>query len=294
MLEINSVSKSYKSKLVVNNINFKVSEPGVFGLLGTNGAGKTTTIRMILGIITKDSGNILWDNKEFKRGDIKCGYLPEERGIYPKIKVIDQLMYFASLKGLKSSDAKKACLYWLERLELSNHINSLAEYLSKGNQQKLQLIASILHEPVLLILDEPFSGLDPINANLFRDIFNELIQKGTYIIMSSHQMSTVEEHCKEILILKNGDTVLQGNLADIKKGYGRSNLVITTNVDILKFSEEKNLKCINQTANSFHFKIQNENDGLSLLKTLIDNNIEFYKYEICEPTLHEIFVQKVG
>ena len=182
-LKIENVSKSYGDKKVVDNINIELNNPGVFGLLGTNGAGKTTTIRMLLGILKKDEGKISWNGKEVTRKNVNFGYLPEERGIYPKTKIYDQLMYFAKLKGMRQEEADKQIDYWMKRLEVEEYKNMTAEKLSKGNQQKIQFITAVVHDPDLVVLDEPFSGLDPVNTELIRNIILELIEKQKYIII---------------------------------------------------------------------------------------------------------------
>ena len=198
-LKVEKVTKHFGEKLAVDNITFEMSKPGVFGLLGTNGAGKTTTIRMMLGMLKKDSGEITWNGKPVERKNVNFGYLPEERGIYPKTKIYEQLIYFAELKGLKKEEACKEIDYWMGRLKVEEYKNMLAEKLSKGNQQKVQFITSILHNPELIVLDEPFSGLDPVNSELLKGVILELVEKGKYIIMSSHQMSSIEEFCSDII-----------------------------------------------------------------------------------------------
>ena len=218
-LVVKNVSKFFGEKTAVDNISFEITKPGVFGLLGTNGAGKTTTIRMMLGIIKKSKGSITWNGKEVEQKNVRFGYLPEERGLYPKTKIYDQLFYFATLKGMSKQEANTAIDYWLKRLEAEEYKNMLAEKLSKGNQQKIQFIASIINEPELIVLDEPFSGLDPVNTKLLKDVILELVQKGKYIVMSSHQMSSIEEFCTDLVILNRGKTVLQGNLEGIKNSY---------------------------------------------------------------------------
>lgn len=293
-LDVSKVVKKFGSKMAVNNISFQIEKPGIFGLLGTNGAGKTTTIRMILGILEKDQGTIEWNGKAVIRENVRFGYMPEERGIYPKAKVSEQLVYFAKLRGVDGKTAKKSVSTWLERLGVSEYTNSITEHLSKGNQQKIQLIATLIHDPELIILDEPFSGLDPINTDLFKVIINDLIKEGKYIIMSSHQMSAVEEYCQEILILKDGDTVLQGNLKNIKHGYGRNNLTINCEEDISKLIMEHKLQIKNRTAEGFEIKISKDDEAYQLLEKLISNKVRPYKFEIREPSLHEIFVEKVG
>ncbi len=292
-LQVENVHKSYSGKKVVDGISFTLEKPGVFGLLGSNGAGKTTTIRMILGILNKDSGKITWNGKEVKRENVNFGYLPEERGIYPKTKLFDQLIYFATLKGMKYEDAKKAIEYWCKKLDLYEYINKPAEQLSKGNQQKVQLIISIIHNPELLILDEPFSGLDPVNTQIIKGVIEELIEKGTYIILSSHQMSVVEEYCRDIVILNKGKTIVKGNLADIKKSYGKSNLLIESYEDISSVIPT-DAKIIDKKVNSYEIKLKDEEMAQNILRQIVDKNIKIEKFEIKEPSLHEIFIDKVG
>ncbi len=293
-LHIANVNKSFGGKKVVNNLSFNIDQPGVFGLLGTNGAGKTTTIRMILGILTKDSGRVDWDQKQVTRNNVRFGYLPEERGIYPKAKVSEQLHYFARLRGMSFSEAKTSMDYWLERLKATEYTHTVAERLSKGNQQKIQLISSIIHDPELLILDEPFSGLDPINTDLFKSVIQELLEKGKYIIMSSHQMAAVEEYCREILILDQGETILAGNLKEIKHGYGRTNLFIDCEGDLARFAQDEGIKNVIITASGFELKITNDAQAYRLLDRIIKSGMMLNKFEIREPSLHEIFVELVG
>ena len=221
-LNVDGLVKVYGDKKVVDHLSFSVEKPGVFGLLGTNGAGKTTTIRMILGMLKKDGGTVTWNGEEFNSKKIAVGYLAEERGIYSKFTVLDQLIYFGELKGMSRKDALKSIDYWLDRLEATEYKNKKAEQLSKGNQQKIQFIAALISNPEILILDEPLSGLDPVNTDLFKEVIKEEIAKGKYIIMSSHQMNTIEEFCENLVILNKGKTVLSGNLNEIKKSYGRN------------------------------------------------------------------------
>lgn len=292
-LKIENVCKTYGDKQVVQNLSIKMDEPGIFGLLGANGAGKTTTIRMILNIITRDEGTIEWNGKKICKENVKFGYLPEERGIYGKAKLYDQLMYFATLKGMKKEDAKQTIISWCEKLGLKEYMYKPAEQLSKGNQQKVQLMIATIHNPELLILDEPFSGLDPVNTKIIKGIIEELVQKGTYIILSSHQMSVVEEYCKDILILKSGKTVLQGNLNEIKKSYGRNNLLVET-YDNISNLIPTNFKTIDKRADGYEFKIEKEEDAQKFLEQLITNKITIQKFELKEPSLQEIFIDKVG
>ena len=211
-LEVRGITKKFGEKTAVDHLSFEMKEPGVFGLLGTNGAGKTTTIRNILGIMQPDEGEALWNGTPISRETLSFGYLPEERGIYMKTKVLEQLVYFGRLRGMKKEKAKKSALELMERLRVLEYQNTPAEKLSKGNQQKVQLIAAIIHNPKLIFLDEPFSGLDPVNAQVLRNLVKELVAEGKYIILSTHQMETVEEYCENLVILDRGKTLLKGNL----------------------------------------------------------------------------------
>lgn len=292
-LIVKNVNKSFANKKVVDNLSFKLTKPGVFGLLGTNGAGKTTTIRMILGIIKKDSGDITWNNKEVSRKNVNFGYLPEERGLYPKSKIYDQLMYFANLKGMSKIDADKAIKYWLEKLKVSEYINYTAEKLSKGNQQKIQFITSVLHDPDLIVLDEPFSGLDPVNTEILSNVMKELIKEGKYIIMSSHQMSSIEEFCTDLVILNKGKTVLKGNLKEIKNSYQSSKILLETDDNIDKIIKNLKLNILSNNEGTYVIEADNEINK-KLFKELSNNDINISKYEVIKPSLHEIFIEKVG
>ena len=293
-LVVHDVKKSYGDKTVVDGISFEMNHPGVFGLLGTNGAGKTTTIRMILGILKKDSGEINWNGKKVERKNVNFGYLPEERGIYPKIKIIEQLTYFAKLKGMKEAPAKEEIKKWAEKLKVSDYLEMTAEKLSKGNQQKIQFIASILHSPELIILDEPFSGLDPVNTELLKNVIIELVKEGKYIIMSSHQMSSIEEFCTEVLILNKGKTVLQGNLNDIKSKYPANRISVIADRNIDNIIKDLGLEIYIEKDNNYEIKIQSEEDGYKLFKILSNQDVKVTKFEIKKPSLNDIFIEKVG
>ena len=293
-LVVQNVKKSYGDKTVVDGISFEMNHPGVFGLLGTNGAGKTTTIRMILGILKKDSGEINWNGKKVERKNVNFGYLPEERGIYPKIKIIEQLTYFAKLKGMKEAPAKEEIKKWAEKLKVSDYLEMTAEKLSKGNQQKIQFIASILHSPELIILDEPFSGLDPVNTELLKNVIIELVKDGKYIIMSSHQMSSIEEFCTEVLILNKGKTVLQGNLNEIKSKYPANRISVIADRNIDNIIKDLGLEIYIEKDNNYEIKIQSEEDGYKLFKQLSNQDVKVTKFEIKKPSLNDIFIEKVG
>ena len=293
-LKVTNVSKNFADKKAVDNISFTISSPGVFGLLGTNGAGKTTTIRMMLGIIKKDNGEITWNGKEVTRKNVNFGYLPEERGIYPKSKVIDQLVYFGKLKGMKKQDAIQKIKYWAKRLEIEEYLELPAEKLSKGNQQKVQFIIAVMHNPELIILDEPFSGLDPVNSQILREIIMDLVKEGKYIVMSSHQMTQIEEFCTDVVILNKGVTVLKGNLKEIKNSYPCNKLEISTKEQIDKYIEEVGLNVQFSKNNEYDIEITDENKAHELLKILINNNINIMKFELKKPSLQDIFIEKVG
>lgn len=293
-LKLKNVSKTFVGKLAVDNISFEISKPGVYGLLGTNGAGKTTTIRMLLGIIKKDSGEITWNGKKVERKHVNFGYLPEERGVYPKTKIYDQLMYFAKLKGMNKEDADNSIKKWAKALKVEEYLQMPAEKLSKGNQQKIQFMTAIIHDPELIVLDEPFSGLDPVNTEVLKNIIIELISKGKYIIMSAHQMSVIEEFCSDILILNKGKTVLKGNLKEIKDSYKANRLEISADKDIKQYIEELSLEVEIEKNNDYIIKIDDEQKAHKLLSKLVENNINIIKFEIKKPTLNDIFIEKVG
>ena len=293
-LIVKNVNKNFGAKKVVDDISFQIDKPGVYGFLGTNGAGKTTTIRMILGILKKDSGEITWNGKEVQRKHVNFGYLPEERGVYPKTKIHDQLMYFARLKGMEKEKAEESLQYWAKKLEVDQYLQMTPEKLSKGNQQKVQFVTAILHNPELLVLDEPFSGLDPVNTELLKNVIIELIQKGTYIIMSSHQMYSIEEFASDILILNKGKTVLQGNLKEIKEQYAANKLSLSTNENVDEIIQKAGLTIYHSKDNDYTINLSNEEDGYRLFDLLSKNHVKVDKFEIMKPSLHDIFIEKVG
>lgn len=293
-LIVNELTKKFGEKTAVDHLSFSMESPGVFGLLGTNGAGKTTTIRTILGIMNPDLGSATWNNTRITRETLSFGYLPEERGIYMKTKVLEQLIYFGMLRGMKKEAARKSALDYMERLQVTEYKNVPAEKLSKGNQQKVQLIAAIIHNPRLIFLDEPFSGLDPVNAQVLRQLVRELVEEGKYIILSTHQMETVEEYCKDLVILDRGKTLLKGNLKEIKAGYGHTNLVVSAQGDVRSIAEQNGLQLFEERASETEYKIQGDDMVHQFLKGLLDADIYPVKFEIREPSLQEIFVRKAG
>lgn len=307
-LLVKNLTKKYGEKTVVDNLSFEMNEPGIYALLGTNGAGKTTTIRMMLDMIVKDGGEVLWNDKALNPLNTSVGYLAEERGLYPKYELMDQLLYFAKLKNVGKAEAKKRIAYWSERLMLDEYLYPdknaekkrkktkpmKADQLSKGNQQKIQLMAALIAEPELLIFDEPLSGLDPVNTDLFKSIIREERDKGKYLIMSSHQMATVEEFCEDITILNRGKAVLQGNLNEIKKSYGRVNLVVKCDENFDDLIEKKGLNVVEKTPDGIWIKVKGEEEAKDILNALVSAGLTIVKYELREPSLHEIFIEKAG
>lgn len=293
-LKLENVSKTFVGKLAVDNISFEINKPGVYGLLGTNGAGKTTTIRMLLGIIKKDTGKITWNGKKVERKHVNFGYLPEERGVYPKTKIYDQLLYFAKLKGMKKIDADVAIKKWAKILKVEEYIDMTAEKLSKGNQQKIQFMTAIIHEPELIVLDEPFSGLDPVNTEIIKNIILNLVSNGKYIIMSAHQMSVIEEFCTDILILNKGKTVLKGNLKEIKETYRANTLELSVNQKIDNYIKQLDMNIQNEKNNDYLINIDNEQVANNLLIKLVENKVKINKFEVKKPSLNDIFIEKVG
>ena len=293
-LILKNVSKNFVGKRAVDNISLTLDKPGVFGLLGTNGAGKTTTIRMLLGIIKKDGGEITWNGKSVERKNVNFGYLPEERGVYPKTKIFDQLMYFAKLKGMNKQEATNAINKWAKELKVEEYLELPAEKLSKGNQQKIQFMTAIIHNPELVVLDEPFSGLDPVNTEILKNIIIDLVSRGKYVIMSAHQMATIEEFCSDILILNRGKTVLQGNLKEIKESYPANRLEIDVNENIDSYIQKFNLEKEIEKNNDYIIKISDEEIAHKLLSELVKDGKIINKFEIKKPTLNDIFIEKVG
>lgn len=300
-LEVKNLRKSFSENEVLHGISFSVESGKALGLLGKNGAGKTTTIRILMDVFKANSGEILLDEKKFKPRNYQIGYLPEERGLYPKKKVAEQIVYLAELRGLSLKNAKQNTKMWLEKLGVDEYSNKTLDSLSKGNQQKIQLAQTLVCNPEIVILDEPFSGLDPINAQILKDTVKELITQNKLVIFSSHQMSYVEEFCEEIAIINKGEIVLSGNLKNIKKEFGKDRLILSANditIDELKNiidTKFSDLAIVNEVKKNYLIvELIDSKTKNQLLQTLINENIDIEKFAIYEPDLADIFVKKVG
>lgn len=300
-LEVKDVHKSFGEKEVLHGINFSVESGKALGLLGRNGAGKTTTIRILMDVFHANSGEILMDGKKFVPSKFQIGYLPEERGLYPKRIVMDQMIYLAQLKGMGARAAKESAKKWLKRLEVAEYETKKLETLSKGNQQKVQLAATLVSDPDMVILDEPFSGLDPVNSQILKDVVNELIADGKLVIFSSHQMSYVEEFCENIAIINKGEVVLDGNLKDIKREYGRNRLVLASvNMTQEELSEKVGrefadlVRVSSKKRDFLVLELVEGHTGKEVLERLAKSDIEVERFGSYEPSLNDIFVVKVG
>ena len=300
ILELQNIDKSFSGTQVLHGVSFSIHSGKALGFLGRNGAGKTTTIRILMGLFDADHGNILLDGKPFNPKEHSIGYLPEERGLYPKQKILEQLVYFGQLRGLSSRTSKENALYWLEELGVSEYKDKKLETLSKGNQQKVQIAETLLCHPDIVILDEPFSGLDPVNSQILKDIISNLISKGKLVIFSSHQMSYVEEFCEEIALIDKGSIILTGNLKSIKREYGMNRILFSSmdkQTDDLKsflLNNISNIKIMDIKTEDIIIELLEGKSKKELIKDLMDLNIDIEKFSIYEPRLTDIFVQKVG
>ncbi|MCY7441943.1 MULTISPECIES: ABC transporter ATP-binding protein [Bacillus amyloliquefaciens group] len=293
-LEVKGLTKVYDKFVAVNNITFDVPKNSIYGFLGANGAGKTTSFRMILGIFNRTSGEIYWDNKDIQKIDNKrIGYLPEERGLYPKISVKQQLSFFGKLRGLSSKQVKTASERWLEEFKVTDLLNKKVGQLSKGNQQKIQFISSVMHQPELLILDEPFSGLDPVNVEQLKKAVINLRDEGSTIIFSSHRMEHVEELCENIALLNKGNMIIQGNLSSIKKAQGELILQIQADFKIDEIKELPEVIDYQRTAVESIIRVKGEKEANIVQQWLFKRGY-VRKFLIKEPSLNDIFVKKVG
>lgn len=293
-LQVNHIVKQYADKTAVNGLSFDVEQGEIYGLLGANGAGKTTTMRMVLGLIYPDSGSILYNGKAFnKELERIFGYLPEERGLYPKVKVSEQLIYLAQLRGMSRKDADKNLKYWLERFGVPENYNKKIEELSKGNQQKIGFIASILHNPKIVIMDEAFSGLDPVNVEQMKETVKELRDQGTSVLFSTHRMEHVEELCRNISILQRGEAVVQGSVRELKSKYPREKVVLRTRAEVNGLDAIEGVRKVERTADGYLIGISEEAAGQRILNAAMQQTTVDH-YEMKEPTLNEIFIKTVG
>ncbi len=289
LLELKNIDKSFGEKKVLKGVSFVAESGKAFGLLGRNGAGKTTSIRILMNVFPADAGEVLTDGNPIDYDKISLGYLPEERGLYPKKLIIDQLVYFAELKGMKRTDAVQSVDRWLKRLELYEYRNKRLDTLSKGNQQKVQLITALAHDPQIVILDEPFSGLDPVNAILLKDVVKEQIARGKIVLFSSHQMSYIEEFCDSIAILNAGKVVLHGDIREIKRNYLRDRLVVRTeNPEQIKADFKDD--CTVQEDGSLILRLASPNDKQTAMKHLAEK-YDVDEIKVFEPSLNDIFVE---
>ena len=293
MLKLENITKYYDDFKAVDNLSFEVKEGEIFGLLGANGAGKTTTFRMIIGLLEPTEGNVTLNGKKIDY-DVTdtIGFLTEERSLLTKLTVYEQAQYYGTLKGMSKEKINQRLDKLLKKFGIEKYKDKKIKELSKGNQQKIQFITAILNEPKLLILDEPFSGLDPFNVELFKEEIKEMAKKGSIIIFSSHRMEHVELFCKKLLVLKNGKNVLSGNLSDIKRKYRKKNIIIKGDIDLEKIKKIDGVLDIIPKADEYEIKIATEEVNEKIFKTISKNNIT--KYVLEEPSLNEIFIEKVG
>ena len=292
ILELRDIYKSFGEKQVLTGVSFKAEGGKAFGLLGRNGAGKTTSIRILMDVFPANSGCVLMDGKPIDYNKVGIGYLPEERGLYPKKVIVDQLIYFAELKGMRRKDAVKSIDYWLERLGMTEYRNKKLDTLSKGNQQKIQLITALAHDPDIVILDEPFSGLDPVNAMLLKDVVKEQISKGKIVLFSSHQMAYIEEFCDSIAILNAGKVAISGDLRDIKRDYPRDRLVVRTEMPE-KILTDFGAACTRTENGDLMIRLRDPSEKKTVMRRLTED-YDIDEVRVFEPSLNDIFVEYAG
>lgn len=292
ILELKNIDKSFGTKEVLKGVSFTAEGGKAFGLLGRNGAGKTTTIRILMNVFPANGGEILLDGKPIDYDKVGIGYLPEERGLYPKKVIMDQLVYFAELKGMNTKDAIQAVEYWLRRLGMSEYRNKRLDTLSKGNQQKIQLITALAHDPHIVILDEPFSGLDPVNAMLLKDVVKEQIAKGKIVLFSSHQMSYIEEFCDSIAIINAGKVAISGDLHDIKRKYPRDKIVVSTTTPT-QIKMDLGDICSEREDGTLLIHLAAPDKKQTMMKRLVES-YDIDEVKVFEPSLNDIFVEYAG
>ena len=300
-LEVKNIKKSFGEIEILHGMTFEVESGKALGLLGRNGAGKTTTIRILMDIFRADSGEILLDGKKFEPRMHPVGYLPEERGLYPKKTVLEQMIYLGRLRGLDKKEAEANSMHWLKRLEVDQYAKRKLDTLSKGNQQKVQLASALVSNPEIVILDEPFSGLDPVNSRILKDVILELIGENRLVIFSSHQMSYVEEFCEEIAVINFGEVVLSGHLKEIKREFGKDRLVLSSDnyslTELSAICQERFQGLIEQIKVAKNFLILKLTAGKTradLLSALLTTDVCVEHFGVYEPSLNDIFVAKVG
>ena len=292
ILELKNIDKSFGEKEVLKGVSFTAEGGKAFGLLGRNGAGKTTSIRILMNVFPADQGDVLIDGKPIDYDRIGIGYLPEERGLYPKKIIIDQLVYFAELKGMSVKDATRAVDYWLSRLGMSEYRGKRLDTLSKGNQQKIQLITALAHDPDIVILDEPFSGLDPVNAMLLKDVVKEQIAKGKIVLFSSHQMSYIEEFCDSIAIINAGKVAISGDLHEIKRNYVRDKLVVSSTATE-RIKADLGDICTEREDGTLLIRLASPDEKQSMMKRIVES-YDIDEVRVFEPSLNDIFVEYAG
>lgn len=294
MLKIENVTKRFGDFTAVDQLNLTIEKGTMYGFLGANGAGKTTTFRMILGLLTPNEGSITWDGRPINYSTSSIiGYLPEERGLYPKMKVEDQLVFLGQLRGMSKSEAKAAVIHWLDRFEIPQYQTKKVEELSKGNQQKIQVIASLMHQPELLILDEPFSGLDPVNVEMLKKAIIDFRNQGATILFSSHRMDHVEELCEQLSIVNHGKQIVQGSLREVKQSFGRSNVRIHSDESLTSLAELPGVLQMHEMIEGAVFQIEEEAVAQDLLHAA-QRLGPIRQFMIEEPSLQDIFIAKVG
>jgi len=292
-LVVKNLTKTFGSHVAVDDLSFTVEKGTVFGLLGRNGAGKSVTIKQILGLIDPTAGEMEWEEKTLNPNKLSIGYLPEERGLFVKKSVYEQLLYFGLLEKMDKKSVEKAIDVWLEKMGVPENKHKIVSSLSKGNQQKIQLIATLLHDPHLIILDEPFTGLDPVNIQIFIDVIKEEAQKGKTIIFSSHQMPIVEELCDQLVLLKKGVAEVSGTIADIKDSYGFKNLIISAEEEVVAALAQLSLE-YEVDKNVLKIKVSDSAQAMAILTDLGSKGVVPKEFNVAPPTMQEIFVKEIG
>ena len=295
MLEVKNLKKTFGTLTAVDEISFTIPDGQILGMIGQNGAGKTTTFRLILNFLTADSGEVLWNGRPLQKTDYDViGYLPEERGLYPKVSIEDQIIYFAQLRGKSKKEIKPQIDKWMEKFQVKGKKTDKIKSLSKGNQQKVQLIATLIHQPKLVILDEPFSGLDPVNAGLLEAGIKELKEQGACVIFSSHNMNNVEEICDKLVMLRNGSMVLDGTVQEIRANFGRKKLFLETPLSIDELSKMHGVIKAKVTKDGVKvLELENPEDGKAIFEQVTKNGY-ITTFSQQSPTIEEIFKMKAG